>query len=161
MDVFHDPVDFQAARDPVFFGLGAQDSPYERMGDVSNVTFPCGATVAADGDTILTYYGAADTTPLFLVLLDEYERWTGDKTLVRRLESQARNYQKWTTLNSIISPSPLAFPTYQQHLDHLKSWITQRLVWIDSHFLPGPIFSHNGACSPSSRPHSTTANIVR
>jgi len=31
------------------------------------------------------YYGAADTTPLFLVLLDEYERWTGDINLVRLL----------------------------------------------------------------------------
>ena len=24
------------------------------------------------------YYGTADATPLFVVLLDEYERWTGD-----------------------------------------------------------------------------------
>ncbi len=32
------------------------------------------------------YYGASDTTPLFLVLLDEYERWTGDVNLVRALE---------------------------------------------------------------------------
>ena len=37
------------------------EAPYERLGDVSNVTFPCGATVAADGDTLLMYYGAADT----------------------------------------------------------------------------------------------------
>ena len=29
------------------------------------------------------YYGTADATPLFLVLLDEYERWTGDAELVR------------------------------------------------------------------------------
>ena len=29
------------------------------------------------------YYGSADSTPLFLVLLDEYERWTGDRELVR------------------------------------------------------------------------------
>jgi glycogen debranching enzyme len=36
------------------------------------------------------YYGAADTTPLFLVLLDEYERWTGDADLVRELEPAAR-----------------------------------------------------------------------
>ena len=28
------------------------------------------------------YYGAADATPLFLILLDEYERWTGDRELV-------------------------------------------------------------------------------
>jgi glycogen debranching enzyme len=41
------------------------------------------------------YYGASDTTPLFLVLLDEYERWTGDTTLVRRLESNARAALDW------------------------------------------------------------------
>ena len=27
------------------------------------------------------YYGAADATPLFLILLEEYERWTGDREL--------------------------------------------------------------------------------
>ena len=36
------------------------------------------------------YYGSADATPLFVVLLDEYERWTGDTKLVRELESEAR-----------------------------------------------------------------------
>ena len=41
------------------------------------------------------YYGASDTTPLFLVLLDEYERWTGDTTLVNRLEKNARAALDW------------------------------------------------------------------
>ena len=36
------------------------------------------------------YYGAADATPLFVVLLDEYERWSGDRRLVRELERGAR-----------------------------------------------------------------------
>jgi glycogen debranching enzyme len=36
------------------------------------------------------YYGAADTTPLFLILLDEAERWTGNTGLVRELEPAAR-----------------------------------------------------------------------
>ena len=35
--------------------------PYEQHGDVGNVVFPCGHTIAADGDTINIYYGAADT----------------------------------------------------------------------------------------------------
>ncbi len=35
--------------------------PYEQHGDVGNVVFPCGHTVAPDGDTINIYYGAADT----------------------------------------------------------------------------------------------------
>jgi glycogen debranching enzyme len=41
------------------------------------------------------YYGSADVTPLFLVLLDEYERWTGDIDLVRRLEPNARQALEW------------------------------------------------------------------
>jgi glycogen debranching enzyme len=41
------------------------------------------------------YYGTADATPLFLVLLDEYERWTGDAALVQRLEPNARSALEW------------------------------------------------------------------
>ena len=41
------------------------------------------------------YYGCADATMLYVVLLDEYERWTGDRTLVRRLEPQARAALNW------------------------------------------------------------------
>lgn len=37
------------------------EASYECRGDVGNVTFPCGYTIAADGDTIHIYYGAADT----------------------------------------------------------------------------------------------------
>jgi predicted GH43/DUF377 family glycosyl hydrolase len=38
------------------------EEPYELLGDVGNVVFPCGQTVAPDGDTINLYYGAADTS---------------------------------------------------------------------------------------------------
>ncbi len=41
------------------------------------------------------YYGCADATPLWVVLLDEYERWTGDRKLVRELEHQARAALRW------------------------------------------------------------------
>lgn len=41
------------------------------------------------------YYGCADATPLFVVLLDEYERWTGDRKLVRELEYEARAALSW------------------------------------------------------------------
>jgi len=37
------------------------EAPYEKQGDVSNVTFPCGYTIGKDGDTLHLYYGAADT----------------------------------------------------------------------------------------------------
>ena len=41
------------------------------------------------------YYGCADATPLYVVLLDEYERWTGDTKLVRELEYEARAALNW------------------------------------------------------------------
>jgi glycogen debranching enzyme len=41
------------------------------------------------------YYGSVDATPLYVVLLDEYERWTGDTKLVRALESEARAALAW------------------------------------------------------------------
>ena len=41
------------------------------------------------------YYGCADATPLYVVLLDEYERWTGDRKLVRALEYEARKALAW------------------------------------------------------------------
>jgi glycogen debranching enzyme len=41
------------------------------------------------------YYGTHDATPLFLILLDEYERWTGDAALVRKLERAARAALGW------------------------------------------------------------------
>jgi predicted GH43/DUF377 family glycosyl hydrolase len=38
------------------------DAPYERMGDVDQVVFPCGWALLDDEDTLRIYYGAADTT---------------------------------------------------------------------------------------------------
>ena len=38
------------------------EEPYEQNGDVGYVVFPCGYTLAPDGDTIHLYYGAADTS---------------------------------------------------------------------------------------------------
>lgn len=37
------------------------EAAYERTGDVGNVAFPCGVTVADDGDSLHMYYGGADS----------------------------------------------------------------------------------------------------
>jgi glycogen debranching enzyme len=41
------------------------------------------------------YYGSVDATALYLVVLDEYERWTGDVATVRTLEPVARAALDW------------------------------------------------------------------
>jgi glycogen debranching enzyme len=41
------------------------------------------------------YYGSADGTMLFLILLEEYVRWTGDRGLAHDLELEARAAISW------------------------------------------------------------------
>jgi glycogen debranching enzyme len=41
------------------------------------------------------YYGSHDSTLLWLILLDEYERWSGDTSFVRRMEKTARAALAW------------------------------------------------------------------
>ncbi len=54
-----------------------------------------GETAAFEEQPHSPYYGNADATALYVVLLDEYERWTGDTDLVRRCEPQARAALRW------------------------------------------------------------------
>jgi glycogen debranching enzyme len=58
------------------------------------------------------YYGAADATPLFVVLLDEYERWTGDTRLVRDLEFEARAALNW--INEFADLQGNGYVSYQR-----------------------------------------------
>ena len=41
--------------------LLAPQVPYEQVGDVPNVVFPCAALVDAAADRVTIYYGGADT----------------------------------------------------------------------------------------------------
>jgi glycogen debranching enzyme len=54
-----------------------------------------GESAAFEEQPHTPYYGNADATPLFVVLLDEYERWTGDARLVKALEYEARAALEW------------------------------------------------------------------
>jgi glycogen debranching enzyme len=54
-----------------------------------------GKLVALGLDPHDPYYGTHNATQLFLILLDEYERWTGDDAFVRRLERNARAALTW------------------------------------------------------------------
>jgi glycogen debranching enzyme len=54
-----------------------------------------GETAAFEEQPHSPYYGSVDATPLFVVLLDEYERWTGDVALVHELERESRAALSW------------------------------------------------------------------
>ncbi|MEU8262523.1 glycogen debranching N-terminal domain-containing protein [Micromonospora sp. NPDC048999] len=54
-----------------------------------------GESAAFEEQPTAAYFGAVDTTPLFVILLDEYERWSGDADLVRELRHPARLALDW------------------------------------------------------------------
>ncbi len=54
-----------------------------------------GETAAFEEQPHSPYYGNADATPLFVVLMDEYERWSGDTKLVQEHELEARAALAW------------------------------------------------------------------
>ncbi|MFE0593087.1 glycogen debranching N-terminal domain-containing protein [Micromonospora echinospora] len=54
-----------------------------------------GETAAFEEQPHSPYYGSVDATPLFVVLLDEYEQWSGDADLVRELERESRAALRW------------------------------------------------------------------
>ncbi|MEH0983211.1 amylo-alpha-1,6-glucosidase [Micromonospora sp. CPCC 205556] len=54
-----------------------------------------GETAAFEEQPHSPYYGSVDATPLFVVLLDEYEKWSGDVALVKELERECRAALRW------------------------------------------------------------------
>ena len=54
-----------------------------------------------------------------------------------------RNFARWPLLGNYIWPNYYVFDTYEEEIDYLKSWTTQRLAWMDSDILlsldPSPI----------------------
>ncbi|MEU4565211.1 glycogen debranching N-terminal domain-containing protein [Micromonospora sp. NPDC023956] len=71
-----------------------------------------GELTAFDETPHSPYFGSADATPLFLVLLDEYERWTGDVELVRSVEQEARAAIDW--INDYADLTGTGYISYQR-----------------------------------------------
>jgi len=50
-------------------------------------------------------------------------------------DSQQRNFQQWPTLGTYVWPNYYVGSTYQDELNFFKTWIGDRLVWIDNNIL--------------------------
>ena len=46
-------------------------------------------------------------------------------------ESQIRNYQRWPVLGIYLWPNYYVGATYQDEIDYMKQWVTDRLTWMD------------------------------
>ncbi|MFC3501646.1 glycogen debranching N-terminal domain-containing protein [Micromonospora krabiensis] len=81
-----------------------------------------GEAAAFGDEPTAIYYGAADTTPLFVILLDEYERWSGDADLVRELRHPARRALDWIDdYGDLLGDGYLRYVTRNSR----KGWINQ------------------------------------
>jgi glycogen debranching enzyme len=72
------------------------------------------------------YYGSADSTPLFLILLSEHWRWTDDPTLARELEDAARQALAW-----IDGPGDRDGDGFVEYKRRARRGITHQ-IWKDS-----------------------------
>ncbi len=45
--------------------------------------------------------------------------------------SAAENDAKWGSLGMYVWPNPVVYDTYQEEVDHLKAWYSQRMDWLD------------------------------
>ena len=72
------------------------------------------------------YYGSHDATLLFLILLDEYERWTGDADLVRQLEPAALAAIAWME-----GPADIDGDGYLEYRTHSPQGLINQ-CWKDS-----------------------------
>ena len=77
------------------------------------------------------YYGCADATPLYVVLLDEYERWTGDTKLVRELEHEARAALNWIDEYADLHGQRLHLVPAAQREDRPREPVLEGLLGLD------------------------------
>jgi len=75
------------------------------------------------------YYGSHDSTLWWLIVLDEYERWTGDIGFVRRMEPHARAALAW-----LEGPADLDADGYLEYRKRSESEVAlDNQCWKDSH----------------------------
>ena len=56
-----------------------------------------------------------------------------DSTAVVLEQPQTRNFERWPILGDYIWPNNYVGATYQDEVNYIKSWMTQRLDWLDTH----------------------------
>lgn len=49
-------------------------------------------------------------------------------------EAQSRNFQKWSVLNEYVWPNYVVTGSYQGEIQFLKTWLKDRLQWLDNEF---------------------------
>jgi hypothetical protein len=64
-------------------------------------------------------------------------------------EAQVRNFDRWPAVSPRTSPGPHLNGTWEGEVAHLKNWLSERVVWIDSMFITPPQFSQPSGIVPT------------
>lgn len=65
--------------------------------------------------------------------LTSVPRWIDERAAFLRI-GQSNNFQRWLILDKLVWPNPVALGTYAKEVDHLQSWLAQRIAWLDLAF---------------------------
>jgi hypothetical protein len=55
-------------------------------------------------------------------------------------EARERNFQRWPVIGSYVWPNYYIGASYEEEITYLRSWITERLIWMDAN-MPGEIIT--------------------
>lgn len=61
-----------------------------------------------------------------------------DQTAAGLEAAQQNNYQRWPTLGIRVWPNSQAAGSYAGEVEFMKSWLAQRIAWMDAQFNPAP-----------------------
>jgi len=75
-----------------------------------------------------------------------------------------RNFERWPILDQYVWPNPYIGYTYDNELDYLKTWLTDRLTWLDIQWLT-PLNTESFETTPDNfnifpNPFQTSFNLT-
>ncbi len=59
-----------------------------------------------------------------------------DSVATELTEARTRNFQRWPVIGQYVWPNGYVGQSYQQEIDYLKNWISNRLGWLDAAIQP-------------------------
>ena len=128
------------------FNLAIGNADYCKGGDVDGWAWDFNSTCPGDFWLIPFWWQRLLTHYAFVEKLNN--RWAelrsgawSNATVINYIDStaavleqpQIRNFERWPVLGDYIWPNNFVGETYQDEVDYIKSWMTARLDWLDSH----------------------------
>jgi hypothetical protein len=62
-----------------------------------------------------------------------------DALAIQLKEPATRNFERWPILGDTVDPEYFAGKTWEEDIQYMKTWLTNRLAWMDAQFVPPPV----------------------